>query len=195
MGDSGDPVTESETIKKEANTCFSQGQFDKAIELYTSAIEIDPENAILYSNRSFAHLKMESYGYSLADATKSIELNSGYIKAYYRRASANFAMGKFKVALKDFESVAKAKPSDADAQKRFKECEKIVRKIAFEKAIAVDDKESVVETIDLDSMVIEDSYTGPSLDEDGCVTKEFTEQLLPYLKSQKVIVHHNIIQF
>ena len=188
MGESGDPVNKSDEIKKAANACFSNGQFEKAIELYTNAIDIDPDNAILYSNRSFAHLKMESYGYSLADANKSIELNSSYIKAYYRRASANFAMGKFKIALKDFENVAKAKPSDADAQKRFKECEKIVRLIAFEKAIAVDDNEkSVIESIDLDSMVIEDSYNGPSLDEEGNVTKQFTEELLPYLKSQKVI--------
>ena len=116
----GDQAEEAEKLKQQANEHFAKGLFEKAIDGYSEAISLDPCNAILFSNRSFAHLKMESYGYSLADANKAIELNPNFIKAYYRRASANFALGKFKVALKDFESVAKAKPTDSDAQKRFK---------------------------------------------------------------------------
>ncbi len=47
----------------------------------------------------------------------------------------------------------KAKPRDPDAKKKFDECQKIVRRIAFEKAIAVDhDQKSVVESIDIDEI-------------------------------------------
>ena len=35
-------------------------------------------------------------------------------------------------------------------------------------------------------MVIEDSYSGPSLEADGSVTVQFTTELLAHLKSQKV---------
>ena len=45
-------------------------------------------------------------GYALADANKSIELDPKYIKGYYRRASSNLALGKFKLALKDYEFVS-----------------------------------------------------------------------------------------
>ena len=50
---------------------------------------------------------------------------------------------KFNLSLKDYEIVVKACPSDADARTKFSECEKIVKRIRFEKAIAGDEKPSV----------------------------------------------------
>ena len=46
-------------------------------------------------------------GYALTDANKAIELDSKYIKGHYRRASSYMALGKFKLALKDYEFVKK----------------------------------------------------------------------------------------
>jgi serine/threonine-protein phosphatase 5 len=43
----------------------------------------------------------------LNDANKSLELDPKYIKGYYRRASANLALGKFKNALRDYEYVCR----------------------------------------------------------------------------------------
>ena len=49
--------------------------------------------------------------------------------------------------------VAKARPSDKDAQAKYNECNKIVKRLAFEKAIAVEDtKKSVADSINLDKM-------------------------------------------
>jgi len=49
--------------------------------------------------------------------------------------------------------VAKAHPNDRDARLKFTECNKIVKRIAFEKAISVaDTKKSVVDQINLESM-------------------------------------------
>ena len=57
--------------------------FEQAIEYYTKAIEVNPSVAVYYGNRSIAHLKMESYGYALADASKALELDKMYLKVYY----------------------------------------------------------------------------------------------------------------
>ena len=47
----------------------------------------------------------------------------------------------------------KAKPGDKDAQAKYNECNKIVRRLAFEKAIAVDDgKKCIADQINLESM-------------------------------------------
>lgn len=143
---------------------------------------------MLYANRSIAHLKTEYAGYALTDASRAIELDKTYVKAYYRRAAAYMALGKFKQALKDFEAVVQARPSDKDAKIKHSECQKIVRKLAFEKAIAVDsDKKAIVDTIDVDSMAVEDSYEGPRLGDDGKITPSFMEELMAWYKNQKVL--------
>ena len=77
----------------------------KAIQFYTDAIENYDKEAAYYGNRSFAYIRSEFYGYALSDANKALELDPRYIKGYYRRASSNLALGKFKAALKDYEYV------------------------------------------------------------------------------------------
>ena len=53
----------------------------------------------------------------------------------------------------------KAKPGDKDAQAKYNECNKIVRRLAFEKAIAVDDgKKCIADQINLESMCMYYSY-------------------------------------
>lgn len=95
------------------------------------------------------------------------------------------ALGKTKLALKDYESVFKARPNDKDAKLKFNECSKIVRQQAFEKAIAVDSvKKCVSDSINVDAMAVESSYTGPHL-VDGKVTLEFMKELMQAYKEQK----------
>lgn len=170
--------------KEEANQCFKNQAYEKAIDLYTKAIKLDPTVAVYFANRSFAYLKTECFGYALSDSTKSIELDKTYVKGYYRRAAAFMSLGKFKLALKDYETVTKARPNDKQAKMKYVECNKIVKKMAFEKAIAVDvSKRSIADTINLENMVIEDDYKGPKL-EDGNVTLDFMNELMETYKAQ-----------
>ncbi|XP_074662560.1 serine/threonine-protein phosphatase 5-like [Tubulanus polymorphus] len=182
---SPDDKKKASEFKEKANELFKKQDYDKAIDFYTNAIEIDATEAAYFSNRSFAYLKIECFGYALQDANSALEIDPKYVKAYYRRASANMALGKFKLALKDFESVTKCRPNDKDARTKYLECKKIVTRIAFEKAISVDDKQvSIVEKLDLDSMTIEDEYKGPKL-EDGKVTLQFMKDLMETYKKQE----------
>lgn len=82
--------------------------YENAIKFYSQAIELNPSNAIYYGNRSLAYLRTECYGYALADATRAIEIDKKYIKGYYRRAASNMALGKFRAALRDYETVSRA---------------------------------------------------------------------------------------
>ena len=74
----------AEKFKTEGNDCFRDEKFSAAENLYSKAIELNPNNAVYFSNRSISHLKQESFGYALADASKAIEIDSTYTKAYYR---------------------------------------------------------------------------------------------------------------
>ena len=53
------------------------------MDLYTQAIELTPENAILYANRAAAHMRLENYGAALGDASLAIEKDPRYIKACF----------------------------------------------------------------------------------------------------------------
>uniref|UniRef100_A0A673NAQ2 Serine/threonine-protein phosphatase n=1 Tax=Sinocyclocheilus rhinocerous TaxID=307959 RepID=A0A673NAQ2_9TELE len=157
---------------------ISDKDYENAIKYYTEALELNPSNAVYYSNRSLAYLRTECYGYALGDATRALELDKNYIKGYYRRATSNMALGKFKAALKDYETVVRVRPNDKDAKMKYQECNKIVKQKAFERAIASDElKRSVVDSLDIENMTIEDDYAGPKL-EDGNVTLKFMKDLM-----------------
>lgn len=50
------------------------------MELYSKAIDLNPNVAAYYGNRSFCYLKTELYGAALGDANIAIELDKKYIK-------------------------------------------------------------------------------------------------------------------
>lgn len=174
----------AEKFKEEANVCFKEKRFNKAIELYTQAISCDSSNPVYYSNRSFAYFNLDFFGSALNDASKAIELDPSYLKGLYRRAAAYMALSKYKLALKDYEAINKVEPNNSDSQKKYKECLKLTKKSAFEKAISIKGKKSdLFESFDIDSYEIESGYTGPRL-ENNKVTLEFVQELLECYRNQ-----------
>ncbi|KRZ62418.1 Serine/threonine-protein phosphatase 5 [Trichinella nativa] len=171
-------IAEAKRLRQEANECFKNEQYERAIELYTDALKYTPADPQLLGNRSLANLRIELYGSALADATSAIEIDRGYVKGYYRRAQANMALGKFKLALMDYEAVVKVRPQDKDAKNKLVECRRIVKQLAFAKAISVETSEkSAVDSINLESIIVEDDYDGPVL-EDGKILIEIRKFFL-----------------
>ncbi|EFP11926.1 CRE-PPH-5 protein, partial [Caenorhabditis remanei] len=173
----------SHLIKCEANQFFKDQVYDVAADLYSIAIELHP-TAMLYGNRAQAYLKKELYGAALEDADNAISMDPSYVKGFYRRATANMALGRFRKALADYQAVFKVVPNDIDAKSKFEECQKIVRRQNFLLAISTDhDKKTVAETLDINAIAIEDSYEGPHLEEK--ITREFMMDLIQKFKDQK----------
>eukprot|EP01112_Ceratiomyxa_fruticulosa_P014721 TRINITY_DN4240_c0_g3_i1.p1 TRINITY_DN4240_c0_g3~~TRINITY_DN4240_c0_g3_i1.p1 ORF type:complete len:963 (-),score=237.71 TRINITY_DN4240_c0_g3_i1:64-2829(-) len=175
---------ESDNLKTQANTCFEQKKYVEAVQLYDKAIDLF-ETAVLYSNRAFAHLRMENFGSAIVDANKSIALDPNYVKGYYRLGAAYQALGKHKDALRIFRQVVKIVPNDKDARTKLSQCEKEVKRAAFEEAIASEHTVSVFQDLDVNSYDVPASYTG--LHMPNPITPEFAVQFLEELKAQKVI--------
>ena len=108
------------------------------------------------------------------------------------------ALSKFKLALADYDRVRKMRPGDKDAAAKFDACQKIVRRMAFERAIASDHTEqSLAESIRLEDfgfslklfwfkseiLAVEGDYNGPRLD--GDISMEFMKDLIGAFKEQK----------
>ncbi|KAF6772989.1 hypothetical protein AHF37_08204 [Paragonimus kellicotti] len=178
---------EADLFKEEANRFFKDGDYNKAIEKYTEALDLK-ESAVYFSNRSLAYLRTECFGYALNDASKAIALDCSYVKGYYRRAMVYMALEKFKEALQDLETLLRLAPQDKTARAKYKACHKIYRRQLFEQAISVEEKASVLESFDPSSIVVEPSYDGPHLEtlesEKYIVTESFMLALMEHYKAQ-----------
>lgn len=76
-------------------------------------------------------------------------------------------------------------PDDRDARTKLLECEKLVRRLDFEKAIEVEDAPSPFEGLDIDAMMVEDSYDGVRLGTE--MTQEFIDDMVERFKNGKKI--------
>ncbi|KAF6715709.1 Tetratricopeptide repeat protein 28 [Oryzias melastigma] len=66
---------------RRSNQACQQGDFGLAVRLYSEALNADPQNCILYSNRSAAYLRLGQYGTALDDAVKARLINPKWPKA------------------------------------------------------------------------------------------------------------------
>jgi tetratricopeptide (TPR) repeat protein len=154
-------TTKGLELKDLGNASLNDGHYTEAIHLYSMALSHLPNDAIILSNRALAYIKIENYGLAIQDATLAIESDASYPKGYYRRGSAEFALGRAKAARKDFKMVCKLRPKDRDARNKLAECEKAVREAAFAAAILSEETAPLSETFKPESIVVEKGYEGP----------------------------------
>ena len=110
-----DSLKLAEEIKETGNKLLNINKFADAVDKFTDAINLGIEtkkNAIYYSNRAFCNIKLENFGLALQDSKKAIEIDENYIKAYYRRASANLFLFDYEQAVKDLEFLSLKFPQD-----------------------------------------------------------------------------------
>jgi len=83
-------ISEADNFKGQGNAYFSFGCYSQATIMYSEAIDLQPDNQVLYCNRSMAYLKQDMADLALADAERSLEIESSIdnIKAYWRKAQA-----------------------------------------------------------------------------------------------------------
>ena len=74
----------AEVLKEEGNKFYADGLYTEAIEKFTAALELSPENEVLYLNRSMSHAALKNWKASVTDARKAILIKSSYHKAHYR---------------------------------------------------------------------------------------------------------------
>ncbi|KAH8394400.1 hypothetical protein KR222_002313, partial [Zaprionus bogoriensis] len=87
---------------RQSNAACQSGDFATAVLLYTDALQLDPGNHILYSNRSAARLKQGQFAAALQDATQARELCPQWPKAYFRQGVALQCLGRYGEALASF---------------------------------------------------------------------------------------------
>ena len=74
--------------KDKGNGLVKEKKYKEALDCYSKAIEIDPNDPILYSNRSLMHINLSEFDQAITDAEKAISIKPEYAKAYLRKGKA-----------------------------------------------------------------------------------------------------------
>jgi small glutamine-rich tetratricopeptide repeat-containing protein alpha len=97
-------LAKAKQLKEAANKRFQSKQYKQAVELYTEALILPllpPQDlAVLYSNRSAAHLGQGEHHKALQDAKKAQSLWPTWSKGYFRKGKALLALNEFTKARK-----------------------------------------------------------------------------------------------
>jgi len=73
----------ADQLKEKGNVHFRREEYEDAIKLYSQAIQQNPSNPLLYTNRANARLKLKQWQGVMDDCLKSLELMNENMKGFY----------------------------------------------------------------------------------------------------------------
>ncbi|KAJ1919722.1 Hsp90 cochaperone [Tieghemiomyces parasiticus] len=118
----------ADELKQIGNQQFSAGQYDAAVETFGKAIELAPENHVLYSNRSAAYASAKKYTEALADAEKTVEVKPDWPKGYGRKGAALYGLDRLEDAREAFNAGLALDPNNAQLRKGLDDAERALLK-------------------------------------------------------------------
>ncbi|MFZ3123178.1 MAG: tetratricopeptide repeat protein [Thermodesulfovibrionales bacterium] len=93
----------------------NSGNPQKAVEAFTKAIKLNPNNEKFYVFRGNAYGEAGNNNQAVKDIAKAIKLNPKYAKAYVSRGNAYLRSGSYQQAVKDYSMAAKLSPKHEEA--------------------------------------------------------------------------------
>ncbi len=103
-------------IHEEAHALMQSGDIQGSIALYTKAMEQDPKDCNLISDRAVAYLHLNEKENCFKDFDLALSIQPNYGYRYASRAFAKNHFGDIDGAVKDYEKAVEMDPEDAVAQ-------------------------------------------------------------------------------
>ncbi len=125
-------VKKLDQMKEEGNQHFKYGRWQQAIDVYNSALEVDPlnkgTNSKLLNNRAMAYHRLKQYKLAIADCDKAIQLDPSYTKARKTRAKALGEGGDWDEAVRAYKQIAEQNPEEPGIAKDIRNAEMELKK-------------------------------------------------------------------
>lgn len=134
MGDENVEITEemmdqANEKKGAAIEALNDGELQKAIDLFTDAIKLNPRLAILYAKRASVFVKLQKPNAAIRDCDRAIDINPDSAQPYKWRGKAHRLLGHWEEAAHDLALACKL-DYDEDASAVLKEVQPRAQKIA-----------------------------------------------------------------
>jgi len=113
-------IRASKEFQRQANGFYDRRKFDKAIETYTLAIELNPNDYAIYNNRGAAYHATGEFQKAIDDYTKAVELNPYHFSAYNNRGAAYEDIGNIEQAIADYRQALELDPENKLAKDNLK---------------------------------------------------------------------------
>ncbi|KAL7943051.1 hypothetical protein V8C42DRAFT_329500 [Trichoderma barbatum] len=120
-------MASADELKALGNKAIADKNFDEAIDKFTQAIALQPENHILYSNRSAAYASKKDWDSALKDAEKTTEIKPDWAKGWGRKGAALHGKGDLLGANDAYEAGLKHDPSNAQLKSGLASVEKAMQ--------------------------------------------------------------------
>ncbi|CAN8246489.1 unnamed protein product [Cochlearia groenlandica] len=105
-----------------AKEAFLDDDFDVAVDLYSKAIDLDPNCASFFADRAQANIKIDNFTEAVVDANKAIELEPTLAKAYLRKGTACMKLEEYSTAKAALEKGVSVAPNESKFKKMIDEC-------------------------------------------------------------------------
>ncbi|KAJ3494720.1 hypothetical protein NLG97_g3901 [Lecanicillium saksenae] len=120
----------ADELKALGNKAIADKNFDEAIEKFTQAIELQPDNHILFSNRSAAYASKKDWDSALKDAEKTTEIKPDWAKGWGRKGAALHGKGDLLGANDAYEEGLKHDAANAQLKSGLASVEKAMQQEA-----------------------------------------------------------------
>eukprot|EP01065_Artemidia_motanka_P030650 TRINITY_DN3670_c1_g1_i1.p2 TRINITY_DN3670_c1_g1~~TRINITY_DN3670_c1_g1_i1.p2 ORF type:complete len:477 (+),score=192.22 TRINITY_DN3670_c1_g1_i1:50-1432(+) len=105
---------QAESWRELGNAAFKKGDSAAALRMYDKAVDSDPANPLLYSNRSAAHAKLGHWTQAESDAEMLTRLSPDFAKGWGRLGSALLGQKRYEEAAPAFARAAELDTANAD---------------------------------------------------------------------------------
>uniref|UniRef100_A0A8C7NMD6 ST13 Hsp70 interacting protein n=1 Tax=Oncorhynchus mykiss TaxID=8022 RepID=A0A8C7NMD6_ONCMY len=114
--------------KMGAIEALGEGDLQKALDLFTEAIKLNPRVAIMYAKRASVYIRMQKPNAAKRDCDRAIDINPDSAQPYKWRGKAHKLLGHWEEAAKDLATACKL-DYDEDASAMLKEVQPKANKI------------------------------------------------------------------
>lgn len=125
-------VQKLDRMKAEGNADYKASRWQKAIDKYTDALEVDPTNkgtnSKLLQNRALCRNQLKDYKGAIEDCERAISLDPSYTKAKKTKANALGQSGKWEDAVRELKALQEQEPNDPTLAKDVRNAELELKK-------------------------------------------------------------------
>jgi DNA-binding helix-hairpin-helix protein with protein kinase domain len=108
---------------KQGHASYKVKDYEQAIEKFSQAIQLEPDNSKAYINRANAHFNLKEYEAALADYNQAIKISPNEVKAYVNRGNVRNMLAEYSsdpdreynLAIADFNNAIRLNPNEVEA--------------------------------------------------------------------------------